>query len=85
MKENYGVVKKLMDSQDFPEGYRWKQEGGWQGFNDDMAELQSAFILAVALVFLLMGLLFDSIALPFSVLPTIAFAIVGAKWALCFW
>ena len=81
MKGNYGVVKKLMDSQDFPEGYRWKQEGGWQGFNDDMAELQSAFILAVALVFLLMGLLFDSIALPFSVLPTIAFAIVGAKWA----
>lgn len=81
MKKSYGAAKKLMDSVDLPEGYHWEQLGGWEDFNQDMDELKTAFALAIALVFLLMGLLFDSIALPFSILPTIAFAVVGAKWA----
>ncbi|MBC8327684.1 MAG: efflux RND transporter permease subunit [Planctomycetes bacterium] len=70
----------LMAGVSLPEGYRWEQEGGLRDFEEDMSEVKAAFTLAVALVFLLMGLLFESILLPFSVLITIAFAVVGALW-----
>ncbi len=73
-------LEALMAGFNLPEGYRWEQDGGLRAFNEDMAEVRAAFTLAVALVFLLMGLLFESILLPFSVLITIAFAVVGALW-----
>ncbi|MEW6071808.1 MAG: efflux RND transporter permease subunit [Planctomycetota bacterium] len=49
---------------------------------EETSELKNAFGLAVALVFLLMAILFESLLLPFSVLFTIPFAIVGAAWIL---
>ena len=48
----------------------------------EMEELKMAMRLSVVLVFLLMGILFESVLLPFSVLFTIPFAIVGAIWTL---
>lgn len=75
------AVQRLMRGIEMPEGYRWRQAGGWNEFQDDMGELKSAFLLAVALVFFLMGLLFESLLLPFSVLLTIPFAVAGANWA----
>jgi HAE1 family hydrophobic/amphiphilic exporter-1 len=38
--------------------------------------------LSLVLVFLLMGILFESLLLPFSVLFTIPFAFVGSMWTL---
>lgn len=48
----------------------------------EMAEMKQALILSVVLVFLLMGILFESVLLPFSVLTTIPFAVLGAMWTL---
>jgi HAE1 family hydrophobic/amphiphilic exporter-1 len=76
------ALEALMGGIDWPEGYSWKQQGGWQGFQDDQTEIFAAFSLSVALVFLLMGLLFDSLVLPLSVLATIPFSMVGARWAM---
>ena len=45
-------------------------------------ELLRALLLSIVLVFLLMGILFESVLLPFSVLFTIPFAILGAMWTL---
>ena len=47
-----------------------------------MVEMQRALLLSIVLVFLLMGILFESLLLPFSVLTTIPFAVVGALWTL---
>ncbi len=81
LRKRAANLTALMAGIDMPEGYRWEQSGGMRDFEQDMEELMSAFTLAVALVFLLMGLLFESLILPFSVLITIAFAVVGAQWA----
>ncbi|KAA3607119.1 MAG: AcrB/AcrD/AcrF family protein [Planctomycetota bacterium] len=81
LQRNAAMLNQIMNQVEMPEGYRWNQEGGWTGFQEDMKELQQAFTLAVVLVFFLMGLLFESLILPFSVLITIAFAVVGAQWA----
>lgn len=73
-------LQKLMAGITLPEGYRWSQSGGYQAFQEDFAEMKSAFQLAVALVFLVMGLLFDSLILPLAVLITIPFGVVGGFW-----
>lgn len=49
---------------------------------EELAVLKSAGMLSLVLVFLLMGILFESLLLPFSVLFTIPFAVVGALWTL---
>jgi len=49
---------------------------------EELGELRSALLLSVVLVFLLMGILFESFLLPVSVLATIPFAVVGALWTL---
>ena len=41
-----------------------------------------ALLLSIVLVFLVIGVLFESILLPFSVLTTIPFAMMGAMWVL---
>ncbi len=81
LRSNAAHLQGLLSEVHFPEGYRWNQSGGWQRFQDDMSELENALILAVCLVFFLMGLLFESLLLPISVLFTIPFAIAGANWA----
>ncbi len=75
------ALEELMGAVSLPEGYHWESLGGWAEFQKDSSELGVAFLLAVALVFLLMGLLFESLVLPLSVLITIPFAIVGSQWA----
>ncbi|MBC8370169.1 MAG: efflux RND transporter permease subunit [Planctomycetes bacterium] len=74
-------VQKLMLDVNLPDGYSWKISGGYERTSSDMGDVVSAMILAVGLVFLLMGLLFNSVILPLSALTTIAFAILGANWA----
>ncbi len=75
------TVREFMADVELPDGYHWKQEGGLEEFNDGLKDIQRALTLSIALVFLLMGLLFDSLILPFSVLITIPFAFVGFQWA----
>ena len=72
---------KFMAEVELPEGYHWTPVGGLQEFNEGLADIQKALTLSIALVFLLMGLLFNSLVLPFSVLITVPFAWVGFKWA----
>jgi len=50
--------------------------------NDELGELKRAFMLSIVLVFLVMGVLFESVLLPISVLTTIPFAMMGAMWCL---
>jgi HAE1 family hydrophobic/amphiphilic exporter-1 len=50
--------------------------------DEELSELKSALWLSMVLVFLLMGILFESVLLPVSVMFTIPFAVVGAYWAL---
>ena len=81
IKAAYASAARLMDDIPMPEGYRWTQDGGWSKTQDEMDDLMKAMILAIGLVFLLMGLLFNSVVLPLSALTTIVFAILGANWA----
>ena len=81
LESGYRELQQVMSSIQLPEGYRWKQEGGWDDFQDDMKELQLALVFAIVLVFFLMGLLFEAVWFPLAILVTIPFAVAGANWA----
>jgi HAE1 family hydrophobic/amphiphilic exporter-1 len=68
---------------DLPRGYSIAEEDmADRRQEQEMRDIQAALALSVVLVFLLMGILFESFLLPVSVLFTIPFAIVGSYWTL---
>jgi len=76
----YELLKRELD---LPRGYSIGEEGLVSTRQEEeMTELMGALVLSIVLVFLLMGILFESFLLPFSVLFTIPFAIMGAYWTL---
>lgn len=68
---------------DLPRGYSFADED-LASFRQEreMNDIWSALALSVVLVFLLMGILFESFLLPVSVLFTIPYAVLGSYWAL---
>jgi hydrophobic/amphiphilic exporter-1 (mainly G- bacteria), HAE1 family len=81
LKKAAKEIRSLMNQVELPEGYHWNQLGGMEEFNEGLQDILRALTLSIALVFLLMGLLFNSLILPFSVLVTVPFAYVGFTWA----
>jgi len=75
-------LAKVMRHYPLPRGYSWTEDSVFRQQAEEMAELLSAGMLSVTLVFLLMGILFESVILPGAILVTIPFAILGALWSL---
>jgi HAE1 family hydrophobic/amphiphilic exporter-1 len=75
-------VERVLAEHPFPEGVTWKEEGGRQDFEADMAELFKTLGLSVTLVFLLMAILLESLLLPFAILLSIPLAIMGVNFTL---
>jgi HAE1 family hydrophobic/amphiphilic exporter-1 len=74
---------RALGALDLPRGYSVGEDDtvGYRQ-EEEMKELMGALALAIVLVFLLMGILFESFLLPISVLFTIPYAILGSYWAL---
>ncbi len=75
-------VTEVMETFDFPRGYSWTEKGGFRQYEEKVSDIKYAFTLSVTLVFILMGILFESFILPLSVLLSIPFAFTGSMWLL---
>ncbi|RKY17026.1 MAG: hypothetical protein DRQ55_16740 [Planctomycetota bacterium] len=75
-------VDAVMANHPFPEGYGWTEEGGQDDFDADMTELFRTLGFSVVLVYLLIAILLESAALPFSILFSILLAIMGVNITL---
>jgi HAE1 family hydrophobic/amphiphilic exporter-1 len=75
--------KLALSTLDFPRGYAVAEEDlASSKQRAEMGDIFAALALSVVLVFLLMGILFESFLLPVSVLFTIPYAVVGSYWTL---
>ena len=82
MKDTFGAVDKAMDGFEMPRGYSWdKGDQFWRRQQQEEAE-KFGIYMAIIFVFLLMGVLFESFALPLSVVIAIPFSFFGAWWVL---
>lgn len=67
---------------ELPRGYSFKKEGRFAEIAENENNFFLTMLLAVVLVFLLMGFLFESFILPFSIILSIPFAFIGVYWIL---
>ena len=82
VKALYQELDRVMSGMRFPRGYSWDKGERYSRFRESDESMLFASILAITCVFLLMGVLFESFLLPFSVLFSIPFAFLGVYWIL---
>lgn len=73
-------ITLAMDSINLPVGYNWKLG---QGFNQQQGDQQimiTNMLLALAMIYIVMAALFESLLLPAAIISSIIFSIVGVFW-----
>jgi HAE1 family hydrophobic/amphiphilic exporter-1 len=84
--ENLGRVmrelKALLSDFELPTGYTFEFGDELASLNENMANFGTALLLAVVLIYIVMGALFESYLLPWSIMTTLPVAGVGVVWSL---
>ncbi|MEX0735006.1 MAG: efflux RND transporter permease subunit [Steroidobacteraceae bacterium] len=75
-------VEAAMEQFPLPPGVGWKYGRSVEDSDDTAATMQMNILLAIALIFLVMASLFESLLYPVSIITSIVFAIVGVCWGL---
>jgi HAE1 family hydrophobic/amphiphilic exporter-1 len=75
-------IEKIMKNYNFPTGYFYEKGGRFQRFGEQETDFKKALLYSVIFVLIIMGILFESFVLPFSVLVAIPAAFVGSFWLL---
>jgi len=66
----------------FPRGYDWDDRSRFEKQQQEDDARNMALLLSVVFVFLIMGVLFESLLLPVSIISTIPLALLGVYWVL---
>ncbi len=74
----------VMDSVNYPAGYSWSFDQQVQRGDEDNKTMMVNFLLALALVYIVMAALFESLVHPLAIIISIPFAMVGVLWFLLF-
>ena len=77
-------IKQAMDAVNFPYGYGYSLRGGFERQDEDQAVMATNMILAIAMIYIVMAALFESLLLPTAIITSILFSITGVFWALLF-
>ncbi|QLE85893.1 efflux RND transporter permease subunit [Shewanella sp. Scap07] len=75
-------ISLVMDAIDFPPGYDYSLRGGFQRQDEDQAIMVTNMLLAIAMIYIVMAALFESLLLPTAIITSILFSITGVFWAL---
>jgi HAE1 family hydrophobic/amphiphilic exporter-1 len=75
-----GQIRKTMNDMALPAGYTWSFGQRMEEEDAQNRQMLVNMVLALALVYLVMAALFESIAHPIAILISIPFALFGAVW-----
>jgi len=81
-REFHEQISAVLAGVQLPAGVRFQVGGSWRDLQKSFDNLFKAFFLGLCLVFLLTGVLFEAILLPFAVILSVPPAFAGAHWAL---
>ncbi len=81
-KELFADLQRIVAGIALPTGYRIDMGARFRSRNQNEEGGAFAMLMAVAMVFFLMGVLFESFILPFSILLSIPLAFCGVFWTL---
>lgn len=80
MDEARERIDKAMESISLPPGYRWDYGRGFDRENEAMQKMMQNIFLAIALIFLVLAALFESMLYPISIITCILFSVFGVFW-----
>ena len=75
-------VEAALEDMVLPRGYSFDASTGFAQDVEDNEAQSLALLLSVTFVFLLMGMLFESLLLPVAIITTIPMAMLGVYWGL---
>ncbi|BBB33422.1 hydrophobic/amphiphilic exporter-1, HAE1 family [Thermotomaculum hydrothermale] len=75
-------VSKIASSMHLPPGYSWDKGRRFKEVEETDNSTMYAAILAATFVLLLMGVLFESYILPFSIIISVPLAFIGSYWLI---
>ncbi|MEZ4431567.1 MAG: efflux RND transporter permease subunit [bacterium] len=78
----FGELQRVVAGLTMPTGYRVDLGARFRSRDENEEGGAFALLMAVAMVFFIMGVLFESFILPFSILLTIPLAFCGVFWTL---
>ncbi len=73
-------IKKAMDSINLPVGYNWKLGQGFDRQQQEENIMMINMLLALAMIYIVMAALFESLLLPAAIISSIIYSIVGVFW-----
>lgn len=76
------AIQGVMANIDLPDGYRWSLDGGFRTQQEQNSIMMINMLLAVALVYMVMAALFESLLLPSAVIGSLLLALTGVFWGL---
>lgn len=76
------AITNVLDQVQLPQGYLWSLDGSFQRQQENESVMLVNTLLAVALIYIVMAALFESLLLPTAVITSLLFSIVGVFWAL---
>jgi len=77
-------INTLMQQVQLPEGYRWSYEGGFNRQNEEQQVMIVNMLLALAMIYIVMAALFESLLMPNAVIASLLFSFVGVFWTFWF-
>ncbi|MEO3878683.1 efflux RND transporter permease subunit [Rheinheimera fenheensis] len=77
-------IKQVMDQLALPPGYRWSFQGSFQRQDESQQVMLVNMLLAVAMIYIVMAALFESLLLPTAVIGSLLFSLVGVFWTFLF-
>jgi hydrophobic/amphiphilic exporter-1 (mainly G- bacteria), HAE1 family len=77
-----GKIEAAMVGLELPRGYTWSFDRWFRDQKKGNETMRIALTLAIVLVFLLMGILFESFLLPLAILLTVPLSFLGVYWML---
>ncbi|WP_368735653.1 efflux RND transporter permease subunit, partial [Rheinheimera maricola] len=60
--------EQLMQQVELPDGYRWSYQGGFVQQNEEQQVMMVNMLLALAMIYIVMAALFESLLLPNAVI-----------------
>ncbi|MCT8126339.1 efflux RND transporter permease subunit [Alishewanella sp. BS5-314] len=73
-------IGQLMQQVQLPDGYRWSYQGGFTRQNEEQQVMLVNMLLALAMIYIVMAALFESLLMPNAVIGSLLFSFVGVFW-----
>lgn len=78
--EAVNKIKQVMDNIQLPSGYGWQLGRQFTQDQEAQKEMLINMLLALALIFIVMAALFESLLMPIAILSSIGLAFIGVYW-----